>query len=295
MTLSRPPSLRLLCLFAANFWGLLAAESSAEEIVSRDGRFKRDLVVLASGEELLCTVQESPSLLKLMKVHLADDTWTPLHPDATRSEFEPAIAKDGSLAVYVQNRGNLALALVFESLTNKEQFEIPPAGGFCGYSAPAITPDRRTIVYSFADGGRQRLIATTPKGTDRRPLVDTEGVNNWPDFSPDGKWLAFGSSREDDFEIYRLELATGKQERLTESPGLDVRPRYSPDGKRIAFVSRRDGNPEIYLLDLAPRSLSRLTDHPEVDDYPAWHPDGRSLFAIGERDGAYRIVRHPVP
>ncbi|OYW14988.1 MAG: hypothetical protein B7Z55_15350, partial [Planctomycetales bacterium 12-60-4] len=228
-----------MCLFAASIFNALASHAHAEEIVSQDGRLKRDLVVLPGGDELLCTVQESPSLLKLMKVRLADDVWTPLHPDETRSEFEPAISRDGALAVYVQNRGNLALAVVFESLTMKEQFEIPPAGGFCGYSAPAIAPDGRTVVYSFAEGGRQRILACSPRGTDRRPLVDTDGVNNWPDFSPDGKWIVFASSRDDDFEIYRLELATGRQQRLTESPGLDIRPRFSPDGKQVAFVSRR--------------------------------------------------------
>lgn len=264
----------------------LAAEPRA---VTDDGRLKRDLVVAPGGGSLLLTVQHEPSLLRLERWRLAEQRWDVLHPDATKSEFEPALSRDGQLLAYVQSRGNLSLAVMIENLATGAKADVPPVGGFCGYSSPAISPDGQTIAYSFPDAGRQRILGVRPDAKGTQVLVDSLGVNNWPDFSPDGRWLAFGSSRDGNFELYRQDLRTGSVEPLTDSPGIDARPRFSPDGSRLAFVSHRDGNAEIYILTLADRALRRVTQHPERDDFPAWHPDGRQLYFIGERDGRFDV------
>ena len=73
-------------------------------------------------------------------------------------------------------------------------------------------------------------------------------MNAWPVYSPDGRKIAFGSSRSGDFEIYVMNADGSDVVRLTQSSGLDVRPAWSPDGKRIAFTSNRDGNYDIYIV-----------------------------------------------
>jgi Tol biopolymer transport system component len=63
-------------------------------------------------------------------------------------------------------------------------------------------------------------------------------MNAWPAYSPDGRKIAFGSSRSGDFEISVMNADGTETRRLTHSPGLDARPAWSPDGARIDFASR---------------------------------------------------------
>jgi dipeptidyl aminopeptidase/acylaminoacyl peptidase len=70
-----------------------------------------------------------------------------------------------------------------------------------------------------------------------------------PAWSPDGSELAFTRLREDgNYDIYALDVASGKARRLTSNPSEDSEPTWSPDGRYIAFVSDRDGDYDIWLM-----------------------------------------------
>lgn len=60
-----------------------------------------------------------------------------------------------------------------------------------------------------------------------------------PQFSADGKWLFFTSAREGKKNVYRLPLAGGESEKLTDWKGVLGAYKLSPDGKWIAFAGRR--------------------------------------------------------
>src|SRR4051812_12793873 len=76
---------------------------------------------------------------------------------------------------------------------------------------PAVSPDAREIAFVSggdiwtvpADGGEARLLVAHP-ATESRPL-----------YSPDGRYLAFSSSRTGNGDVYVLTLATGDLKRLT--------------------------------------------------------------------------------
>src|SRR6478735_5130989 len=76
---------------------------------------------------------------------------------------------------------------------------------------PSFSPDRKEIVFVSggdiwsvpADGGIARLLVSHP-ATESKPL-----------FSPDGRFLAFGSNRTGAGDIYILELASGEVRRPT--------------------------------------------------------------------------------
>jgi len=100
---------------------------------------------------------------------------------------------------------------------------------------PAISPDGRTVVFSFqgdlwsvsADGG-QAVRLTAHRAYDAHAV-----------FSPDGKQLAFSSNRYGDNDIYLMPVTGGAPERLTFSSLNDIPGCFSPDGKTIYFASRR--------------------------------------------------------
>jgi Tol biopolymer transport system component len=82
----------------------------------------------------------------------------------------------------------------------------------------------------------------TPEATELPGTLFTgsPGMEGEPDFSPDGKWLAFawdgGSGNKRD--IYVKPVGDGDPLRLTATPEDEWSPSWSPDGKRIAFLRR---------------------------------------------------------
>lgn len=267
------------------------ANAAEPQRLTTDGRVKRDPVFSKpDGSELLFVVLERPKQLRLMKLTLANGKVESLHPDETRSEFEPAVSRDGRFLAFVQNRGNLSLALVIKDLMTGTQADIPPGGGFSGMHSPAIAPDNSRVLYSYPEEGRQHLFVTGTDAKQPRRLVDSSGINNWPSFSPDGQHVVFSSTRDGDYDLYVMKSDGTDVRRLTDSPKQDIRPRWSPDGRRIAFTSNRDGNYEIYLIAPDGTGLTRITNHPEQDDFATWSPDGRRLVFVAERDGHQDLV-----
>jgi Tol biopolymer transport system component len=284
-------------LLAVALLFLLAATLGAEEKqLTTDGRLKSDPVFVdRSGKELVFVVQDRPVQTRLMRLKLADGSTTPLFPDQTKSEFEPSFSDDGRLLAFVQSRGNLSLALVIRDTSNGKETDVKPGGGFAGPRSPAVSPDGKTVLYSFAEGGKQQIISVNRDAAERRVLIDSPGINNWPSFSPDGKQIVFASTRDGDYEIYTVAADGSGVRRLTNSPRQDIRPRFSPDGKRIAFTSNRDGNYEIYVMNADGSGLKRVTDNLERDDYATWHPDGKRLVIVSERKGKHDLYLVDVP
>ena len=77
---------------------------------------------------------------------------------------------------------------------------------------------------------------------------DAEGA-----FSPDGKWIVFGSRRDGDSELYVMRADGSNPVRLTHSPGYDGGPFFSPEGRRVVYRSDRKGNDLllVFTADLA--------------------------------------------
>lgn len=252
--------------------------------LTTDGRLKFDPLFIKGGAEIIYTVLDTPTQTSLMRLKMEDLSTERLHPQATTSEFEPAFSADGRYYTFVQNRANLNLKLIIrDALENKDAL-YDPGGGFAGMRHPTIAPDNSRIVFSMANASGQQLFSVSMDGKNLKELTKTS-LNHWPAFSPDGKYLAFGSSREGDFDIYIMDAGGSGVQRVTHSRGLDMRPDWSPDGKRLAFTSNRDGNYYIYVIDSDGRNTRRITHNGERDDFPSWHPDGKRLVFIGERSG----------
>jgi len=252
--------------------------------LTRDGKLKMDPVFIKGGAELVFTLQETPTQTSLMRLQLADGTVERLHPEATTAEFEPAFSPDGRYRAFVQSRANLNLKLVIRDTAQNRDAVFDPGAGFAGMRHPTIAPNGSKVVFSIPANSGQQLHSVNLAAQDRKTLT-TSSINHWPTFSPDGKRLAFGSSREGDFDIWVMDAEGNNPVQLTQGGGLDMRPAWSPDGKRLAFTSNRDGNYEIYVMHADGTRVQRVTQHPERDDYASWHPDGRRLVMVSERAG----------
>lgn len=142
------------------------------------------------------------------------------------------------------------------------------------------------IAFSAFSKGQWDIFSVSPTG-DLRRLTNTPAEDADPAFSPDGTRLAYASRRENNWDIYLLDLRTGVETRLTDHPHYDGAPAWKPNGQTLAFESFRNGDLDIWLLDLAPGSSPRnLTAESVAGDFsPAWDDSGQRLFFSSWRSG----------
>ena len=107
---------------------------------------------------------------------------------------------------------------------------------------PQISPDGKWIAYTVstpdmdANRGVSNIWLVSTSGGAPSQLTQS-GHDSSPAWSPDGKTIAFLSSRSGDSQIYLLSLEGGESHALTKlSTGADL-VKWSPDGTTVAFTS----------------------------------------------------------
>src|SRR4051812_16152834 len=101
------------------------------------------------------------------------------------------------------------------------------------FGEPGISPDGSSI--AFVSGGD--IWEVPARGGDARLLVSHAATESRPLYSPDGKRLAFTSTRTGNGDVYVLTLATGDLTRLTYDDAMDQVSGWSPDGRSVYFSS----------------------------------------------------------
>jgi tricorn protease len=109
---------------------------------------------------------------------------------------------------------------------------------------PDIHKDK--IVFSHA--GDLWLVSSS--GGEARRLTTDPGLELFPKFSPDGKWIAFTGQYDGNFNVYVMPAEGGQPKQLTFEPDIAPVPErmgpnnevitWLPDSQHILFLSRRD-------------------------------------------------------
>ena len=98
-------------------------------------------------------------------------------------------------------------------------------------------------------------------GSGTRKLTHNARHNAEPAWSPDGRKIAFRSTRNGNRDIYVMNADGSGKRNLTRNPARDSRPSWSPDGRKIAFVSNRDGRLEAHVMNADGSGQRSLTVH----------------------------------
>ena len=111
------------------------------------------------------------------------------------------------------------------------------------------------------------------------------GANRNPDWSPDGRFLAFvsqrGSVSGERILVIRT-VETGEERELRPALTSFNRPRWSPDGRTILVVGKDNKNRTgLYGIDVQTGDVTTIVQH-ELGyvQHPAWSPDGKAVYYL---------------
>ncbi len=206
------------------------------------------------------------------------------------------MARYTALGYLVYQRGKTLLAVRFDARrleVTGEPFTIqegvggdPSSGsgyfsvsdtGVVAIAPEASIPNSRVLVL-VDQAGREAALNAPPASF------------NHPRFSPDGRRLTFaiGSGSGGDDDVYVLELASQRMQRLTFGQGHGM-PLWSPDGQRIVFTNGRSGETGMGMkaADGTGEEV-RLLKSSEFELADSWLPDGRRL-AVTSAQGSIDI------
>ena len=183
---------------------------------------------------------------------------------------------------------------------------------------PQISPDGAWVAYTVStsdtaeDRSTSAVWMASWDGSRNVRLTTSKSGEHTPRWSPDGRWLAFLSSRDDDHtQLWLLDRLGGEGRKATTLPSDVDDYVWAPDGRRIALVAEDADTAKpktpppividrfqfkqdergylgrqrrhLYLLDVESGKTAMLTSGDYDELLPAWSPDGKSLAFVSKR------------
>jgi Tol biopolymer transport system component len=136
------------------------------------------------------------------------------------------------------------------------------------------------------DLSRRQRVANMP--------MNSTLLDHVPQYSPDGKRIAFASNRSGRNEIYLCDSDGSNTVKLTSFGGPYVaNPAWSPDGQRIAFVARLGETSEIYTISADGGKPEHLPGTQSRDGLASWSRDGKWIYFGANRTGKSQLWKVP--
>jgi dipeptidyl aminopeptidase/acylaminoacyl peptidase len=182
---------------------------------------------------------------------------------------EYSIHPDGAKAACSVNKGrNYELAIA--NLSDGKMRRV--LSGDQALLSPTYSPCGTRIAYQADFEGNEDydVFVIDASGKNPRKITDSVADNENPEFSPDGKRIAFVSNRKDDMEnLYVVDSYGGEPSRLTNEE-LPVREfAWSPDGRTIAYGTGISDGDYISIVNMANGKTRRILSKKNVD-YGIW-------------------------
>lgn len=207
---------------------------------------------------------------------------------ATRCNNDHGLSPDGRLLA-ITDKVEFGQAAIYV---------LPVEGG----TPRPVTPNRPSYWHGWSPDGSQisycgirddvfDIYTIAVDGGEERRLTFGEGRNDGPDWSADGEWIYFNSSRTGRMQIWRVRPDGSAPTRITDSPYGDWFPHPSPDGRNLLVLSYdgdvfdhpRDLDVRLRLMDMNggdDRVLFTLFGGQGTMNVPNWSPDGRRFAYV---------------
>ncbi|WP_026423924.1 DPP IV N-terminal domain-containing protein [Actinokineospora inagensis] len=148
-----------------------------------------------------------------------------------------------------------------------------------GIVGPQLSPDGKSVAFKALND-----LWVSPLGGTPKKVTDDSYYEIDPAWSRDGAKLAYSSDKAGTEDIYVLDLATRKEQRVTSLDGAEVGAAFSPDGKVIAF---QDEKYQTLTVDIASGKVTKVLGGGafSVPGKVSWSADGKTLaLAVSGND-----------
>ena len=196
-----------------------------------------------------------------MKIYEANIDGTDLKcltPAAKVYTAEGSYSADGKRIVYsAGNAQNVQLFIMNADGTNPKRLTDVPN---CYNGGPFFSPDGKRVVFRAdrKEKDRLQLYVINADGTGEKALTADDKWVFWaPYWYKDGKHIIYTAADHSNelvrpnYDLYWMNLETGKRTRITFAPGADVLPVFSPDYTKLMWTRSPDGRSpsQLYIAD----------------------------------------------
>jgi len=164
------------------------------------------------------------------------------------------------------------------------------------YQQPRLSPDGRRAAVEIDE--QENQIWLYDLGRETMTRLTFEGIQNeTPLWTPDGKRIAFFSSKEGPLNLFWQSAdGTGGLERLTTSEYADAPMSFSPDGQVLAFTRIQPATSrDIWVLRLEDRKAQPFLRTRFIEGAASFSPDGRWLAYVSNESARPEIYVQPYP
>jgi dipeptidyl aminopeptidase/acylaminoacyl peptidase len=130
-------------------------------------------------------------------------------------------------------------------------------------------------------------------GNPPRSFASSTRIEFSPQYSPDGKRVAFSSSRSGQMEIWVANAEGGNPVQLTNFAEHNGTPRWSPDGRWIAFDRHFKDRWHIFVMASDGGHARQLTSDERDEVIPSWSRDGNWIYYASNRTGRFEVWKSP--
>jgi len=191
----------------------------------------------------------------------------------------PQFSPDGKKLVFMSDRG-AGKNLWVSNTDGTDARQITNIGDT---GTPRWSPDGRSIAFDSHVRKYSAILIVDAHGGDPRLTVVGDANNSVPSWSHDGKTLYFASDRTGQYEVWKLDLSSGKQEQITKNSGFA--PLESADGKTIYYAKTQFQNPGVWSVPAAGGDETLVSTSIRPGTWANWSLADGEIYFVEEGPG----------